>query len=190
MKKLLLVCGLFLSACETPIHNGVQTVVYEMDPGTQSYQEVFKKYWRSETVYSNYETLYMINVAAFYPEFTQALNKANIERFHGLKLLKGLSNSTFFVSIYSPHDELNNLANTHIWEFVLKIGMLEHTAATVTKIRDKDTWGPFFPFSNRWTSDYLVSFDLKDAQTLSSDTPLSLSLTNSKAKTVMSWQKQ
>ena len=178
-----------LTSCQSPEPvNGVQTVVYDMNQGTRSYQTVLKKYWRTETVFSNYETLYVLNVAAFLPEFQQAFKKVNDERFSGLDLLKNVkSRPSFFVSIYSPKDELTILTNDRIWEFVLKVGIREFPVKAVTKLKDKDAWSTFFPFVNRWSTDYLLSFDVPNIDQLTGESPISLMLSNAKAKTAIHW---
>ncbi len=190
MKWFLFATMYLLVACQTPeLATGVETVVYDLEPETRSYQDVLKKYLRSDTVFSNYETLYVLNVTAFLPEFQQAFKKMNEERFSELDLLKNIKSAPlFFVSIYSPHDDLNNLSNGKIWEFVLKVGIREFPVKVITKLNDKDTWSSFFPFINRWSSDYLLTFDIPDFDKSGAPDQLSLLLTNARAKTSISWQ--
>ncbi len=186
-----LVCCLLLfsiSGCQTPRTNhNVNTVAFTTNPEPPPYARSLRKYSRTTTVFSNYETLYMLNVTAFSTEFYEAFEKTQNERFLAMNMLKGLKkNACFFVSIYSPNEEYNNLTNSHLWEFVLNVGANKYSSISIKKVANKDAWYPFFPYINRWSSDYIISFEVPNSDEIKP--PMTLSLGTSQVKTVMEWQ--
>lgn len=187
--KYFLSCSLFLSvlACETT-EPKVSTTLYDMRSSYRPYQQVLNRNSRSATVFSNYESLYVLNVAGFTPEFYEAFSNALNERLRSSEMLKEIkSNSSFFVSIYSPNDEYNDLSNQKLWEFILSVDGKEYKSKLVKKVKDRDAWSPFFTFMNRWSNEFLVVFEIPEEDKAPEHAKRTLSLSNSKAKTQMIW---
>jgi len=178
---------LALSSCQTPEPEyKVSNTVFNIQDQDRPYEIVFKKHLRTTTVFFRYETLYILNAAFFSDALYDAFEKASRERFSSLNLLKNVNrNGSFVVSIFAPGDDYNDLSNDKVWEFSLKVDDKIYHAKTVKKIKDKYAWAPFFPFIDRWSTDFIISFDTPSDEVAIGDRQFALS--NSKAKTIMSW---
>lgn len=173
--------------CQTP-EDRVSTTLFHAKPTREPYQKTMEKYSRETTVFSNYETLYMLNGTVFSTEFYEEFRKAVNERFLELNVLKDIQeNATFFVSIFSPNNEYNDLSNKRIWEFNMQVGDKTYRSKLVKQIKEKESWYAFFPYINRWSSDFVISFEIPEGESIPSDSKFTLSLANAEAKTLMVW---
>lgn len=178
---------LVLVACETTGPQ-VTTTLHNTKASYEPYEETMEKNSRSETVFANYEQLYVMNVAGFTTEFYDSFTNALNERLRSTAMLADIRvNSTYFVSIFSPDLEYNDLGNARLWEFILTVDGREYRSSIVRKIIDRDAWAPFFSFMNRWSNEYLIVFEVPESDQVPSDAKRTLTLANSKAKTEMVW---
>lgn len=179
--------ALCLLACETS-EPKVSTTLFDVKPTYEPYQKVLNKNSRSTTVFSNYESLYMLNVAGFTPEFYDAFTSALKERLRSTDMLVDIrTNSSFFVSIFSPNEEYNDLSNPKLWEFILTVDGKEYKSKLVKKIKDREAWTSFFTFMNRWSNEFLIVFEIPETDGVPENAKRALSLSTSKVKTQMIW---
>lgn len=189
MKSLFIVFVIALSsACQTSDSSLISNTVYNAEKKNPNYQELFKKFSHSTTVYSNYETLYFLNVTALAPDFRESLKSAMAER--GMVLdqeIVSQDNLSFLASIYSPNNDFNDMTDSRFWNFVLKINDKEIPMSSIKKIKNKPTWHSFITYINQWSFDYVISFKIPPTVQLSGQ-KIDFVLANSEAKTLMTWE--
>ncbi len=177
-----------LFACQTNEPNLISNTVYKVDKKDPSYQEVFKKYTHSTTVYSNYETLYFLNVTALLPDFREPLKEAMKARVMQLdKSIDSQDNLSFVVSIFSPNNDFNDMTDSRFWTFVLKVNDKEIPLNSIKKIKDKPSWHPYITYINQWSYDFLISFKIPSSVQIRGQ-KIDFVLANSEAKTIMTWE--
>lgn len=178
--------ALSLSSCDAP-RSPVSNTVFDSMDSSPTYRNAFKGATQSTTIYSKYEKLYTINASFLSREFYSALRETMAERTTNMELLQTLrSNQSLMVSIFSPSEEFNDLSNSRLWDFTLTVNGVVYRAKTVTKIKEKESWYPFFPYISRWSSDFLIVFDIPDSETATNG-PFTLTLGSSETKTLMTW---
>jgi hypothetical protein len=172
----------------------ISSKVFEGVHEDKVYDEALRKYSRSETVHNRFDTLYFINVTLLHPDFQAVLRERIRQRIDDVDFLASLDKKiSFFVSLYSPDDDIRTLAKNKGWEFALKIAdhPVKFSGAKIQE--EKEHWYPFFSYINRWSSEFFVSFDVPEGvsvQDLWKNSPsVELSFSTFEAKTVIVWDK-
>jgi len=183
---------LLTSACQT---SGATTKV-EMLPTIDqddTYESALRKASRATTVTRDFETKYTIEATYLSPEFRTAFAR-RAERFtkNKMTILEEASNrSAFFVTIFSPDNRVDDLADQDHWTIQLVSGEKPLRPAFVRRLADKDRWKNFFPGVNRWSAEYMVMFDTPsratDSPEMASQNQIQVQFTNPDADVTMTW---
>jgi hypothetical protein len=102
--------------------------------------------------------------------FSDGMRKAYVARWSRIRgekeaEIEGLAGGKLavFVSIYTPEDDYLELENRQLWSHALQLGPAAVSPTLVRRLPAKSAFTPFFPFVNKWTSDYLLLFDASTA---------------------------
>ncbi len=112
-------------------------------------------------VVHNFETKFTAHVTRVTPPFRQAI----AERYQHIwnepqPLIVDASQKTaFFVTLYTANRELENVANTDLWNIQLMIDGQTLKPSAVKKLKPKERWQPFFPEITQWSLEFLLLFD-------------------------------
>ncbi len=183
---------LLTTACQT----GGATTKVEMLPTVEqddSYERALRKASRSTTVTRDFETKYTIEATYLSPDFRTAFAR-RAERFtkNKMTILEEASNrSAFFVTIFSPDNRVDDLADQDHWTIQLVSGEKTLRPALVRRLADKDRWKNFFPGVNRWSAEYMVMFDTPsrttDSPEMAAPSQMQVQFTNPDADVTMTW---
>lgn len=181
-------CTFVLSNCQTPDHTpNVKTSKYASQNLEDWYQKAYENYTRNETVYYNYETLYTISATYFSTDFYSSFTSLKNEKYIGKEYRREIkAGKSFLISIFSPNNAYNKLKDEQLWTLRLDIEGKEYPVKTLKKIEQKNSWYVFFPYLNRWSSDFIVVFDVPE-EVFHSEQKVTLKLSNTKAHTEMKW---
>lgn len=157
---LLLLLSLGLSSCK---HSQESSTSLTLEPKKDSaYLEVLEKYTFKKNVYKNFETKFTISVSILTSELRRALASRH-ERIMGQEQnnLAEFSNQTgFFVSLYSPSSDNQDLDDTNFWDISLQKDGETYKPIVVKSLSPKNKWRKFFPDVTNWSQEYLVIFDV------------------------------
>lgn len=134
-----------------------------------SYAPVLAKWTRQANVISRFQSQVKVNAVIFTEDFRQAfMRRVNLlkgTKSHGIDDLTS-DKLGFFISIYTPEYAYMNLEDLKLWNIEVHYGSKVLTPSLVKNLREKSWFEPYFPFIDKWTSEYLLVFDVKDATTL------------------------
>lgn len=187
---LLLALGASLPSCVTSLEREVD--LNRPPEDDKEYFPALRKATRAADVVSNFETHWTITTTHLSPEFLTAFNR-RLERVY----LQGSSSfedakakTGFFVSIYSPENDVTDLSNPNHWTIVLEKKDGQLRPVLVKKLSDKIRWRSFFDTVGRWTEEYLVVFDtpaINPDANLVEKAPINLIFANANARITFTW---
>lgn len=172
----------FTTSCVTKSKHEVITIHHVgEDP---DYQKTLSNFTRKVSVFDGVDTVYYLNVTFFSQPFIEAFSKnLNSETSSHPPVLAGIIKKTnFFVSVFSPNKDANDLSEPKLWTVNLKFQGQTYKPQSIVIQKKKAEWNMYFPYINNWSSDFIVSFDLPIEATQTKNT-MELSISNSEART-------
>lgn len=124
----------------------------------------FKVYEASSVQYDvihNFETKYKTHITRVTPAFQEALTQryAHIWNEPQPLMQEASQKTAFFVTIYTANSELQNVADTDVWNIQLQVSGQTLKPSAIKKLKPKERWQPFFPEINLWSLEFLILFD-------------------------------
>lgn len=177
--------SLFFVSCTTG-DGSIISSLHEKPAADKIYLELIEENSKHEHITRTFETVYKLNITQLKSDVMLALNK----RFNALFSTKqGIIEKTqkelvFFVSIFAPSTKEADLANDHEWFIDLKVGDKSFSPARVVRLKKSKLWTNFFPYVDGYSKEFLIYFNPKEPV---HSKKLRLSLSNSRAKTIMHW---
>jgi hypothetical protein len=112
-------------------------------------------------VIHNFETKFKAHITRVTPAFQEALTQRYAHIWNETQpLMQEASEKTaFFVTIYTANSELQNVADTELWNIQLQVAGQTFKPSTIKKLKPKERWQPFFPEINLWSLEFLILFD-------------------------------
>ena len=157
------------------------------------YLKVLEKYTFKKNIYKNFETKFTVSVSMLTSELRRSIvNRHETIMGPGQNNLAEFSNQTgFFVSLYSPSAENQDLDDTNFWDISLNKDGETYKPVVVKSLTPKKKWQLFFPDVTNWSKEYLVVFDVpttigSDHKMLATE-KLSLNLNNIDAKLTITY---
>lgn len=189
LKLIFLTMG--LCSCVTSMEDDINlnATAHEDD----DYAESLNKWTKSRTVIKNFETRYRITATYLSPDFRSSFARRFKEIYlnEDMKLAEADKKAGFFVSLYIPNEDSDDLSNNNHWTVVLKTANGDLRPQIIKKVRDKTRWNPFFSGIDEWSSEFLVVFDTPSMDPKSPDlvasSDLSLVVANADAQVLLEW---
>jgi hypothetical protein len=183
---LFLLLPISLSSCK---HSSNPSASLTISPEKDNdYLKILEKYTFKKNIYRNFETKFTVSVSMLTGELRRAIASRHEEIMGaGQNNLAEFSNQTgFFVSLYSPSSENQDLDDTNFWDISLNKNGETYKPVVVKSLTPKKKWQLFFPDVTNWSKEYLLVFDVpttigSDHKMLATE-KLSLSLNNVDAK--------
>jgi hypothetical protein len=150
-----------LAACTST--KGDVTAAIPPEPlSDDAYAPVYDKWFRKVSLVDQFQKRLDASAVLFTDDMRKAYaerwvrirgdREAEIEALAGGKL-------AVFVSVFTPETDYLDLDNSQLWSHSLQLGAQGASPVAVKRLFAKSAFSPFFPFVNRWTSDFLVLFD-------------------------------
>lgn len=150
-----------LAACTTT-KGDVETAIPPEPLADDAYAPVYDKWFRKVSLVDQFQK--RIDASAVL--FTDDMRKAYAERWVRIRgdreaEIEALAGGRLavFVSVFTPEADYLDLDNRQLWSHSLQLGAQGASPVAIKRLFSKSAFSPFFPFVNRWTSDYLVLFD-------------------------------
>jgi hypothetical protein len=191
MKKIiLLVCLISSSGC---IRNGVLVEKNEPLASDDAYLQAYHHTTRSVKVYVDFETKYTMTVTFIDKDFQKALATRikNLLMEDVPALTEAGGKTAFFISAFGPEDRAMDINDPQLWNMILKVKDKEFRPSNIQRLGLKERWVSYFPAINKWTTEYLITFDAQTtggAELVKQD-PLELKIANADAKVTLEWNK-
>jgi hypothetical protein len=169
--KYLVLGSFFLTAC---VSENVASDIVPKPSKDSVYFPVLSKYTKSDSVYASLQKVIDISVVKFTEEMKNSyLNRlarirqsnplqpqaeivgTNVNSFLTLDFASSGPKIGFLVSVYTPDSSFQELENKNLWN--IRYGNLP--VSKIQKLTDKDVLDAFFPFVNKWSTEYLVIFE-------------------------------
>jgi hypothetical protein len=159
--------GLFgLNVACTSSPNNATVTIPPAPAADDEYQETLTKWQRSVKVYDQFQNRIELNAVLF----TEEMRSAYVARW---KRLRGDSNVSMaaefggnlavLVSLFTPQEDFMRLDNKNLWTLRMGFGSETLVPVTVLRLYDKPMHEGFFDFISKWSSEYLVVFDVSTA---------------------------
>ncbi len=189
MKKIILMSLLF-SGC---IRNGVVIEKNEPLSSDDEYLHAYHQSTRTVKVYGDFETKYTMSVTYIDKEFQKAL----ATRIKNLLMedvparTEAGGKAAFFVSLYGPEDRAMDINDPQLWNMILKVKDKEVRPSNIQRLGLKERWLSYFPAINKWTTEYLITFDAASGGgvELVKQEPMELKIANADAKVTLEWNR-
>lgn len=125
------------------------------------YFEIYQASSVQYDVIHNFETKFKAHITRVTPAFQQALAQRyeHIWREPQVLVRDAAQKSAFFVTLYTANRELEDVANTDVWNIQLQVNGQSLKPSSIRKLRPKERWQPFFPEINQWSLEFLLLFD-------------------------------
>lgn len=192
-KKVL--CYLLLALSSTACVFSKESDVKITEPPLEdrAFDQALEKASKTRSVFSNFETRYILTAVYISPEFrtafanrlTKVYKKADVE------LGEIGSKAGFLVSLQVFDDTRSDLTNPQHWTVVLNGADGPIRPLLIKPLMDKERWRAFFPFIDLWSREFLVVFDVPgiDANTpkLVEKSGVSITFANADAHVDLKW---
>lgn len=181
--------GFMLSSCVTD-----QSVVSYLHPSPTAnldYFETIESHTKQMHVSESLETVYKLNITELGDSVMMAFDSRFQELFSRQQDLINPEKGevVFFVSLFAPNSREADLANKQEWFSSYSLSNKKLKASRVVRLKKSRLWGNFFPYIDDYSREFLLYFDassLKDSKGLQ-ETRKVLTLSNSRAKTIITW---
>jgi hypothetical protein len=154
--------SLVLSACTSGW--GASTAQVPAAPNSdESYKSVLAQWHTRVSVFDKFQKVIEGDAVLFSNEMRSAYASRWKEiRNESGSNLGDLSSGkmALVVSYFTPKDDFMELNNAQLWTLQLKLGGKMYSPALVQRLFEKSALEGFFPFVNKWTTEYLVVFDV------------------------------
>jgi hypothetical protein len=167
---LVALCFGFLSftvgGCTTASQGSIVTIPPEAR-GDDDYIKVLQKWQKSARVFDQFQNRIQLNSVLFTEEMRQAYLNRWVRLRGDTASTIGMDSGgklAIFVSLYTPDEDFLRLDNSSLWTVRLQYGDKTLTPTTVLRLYEKPVYEGFFDFVNKWSSEYLVVFDVSLAE--------------------------
>lgn len=125
------------------------------------YFKVFEAASVQYDVVHNFETKFKAHITRVTPAFREALTQRYQHIWNEPQPLitEAAQKTAFFVTLYTANKDLENIADTAVWNIQLQIAGQTLKPTLVKKLKPKERWKPFFPEINHWSLEFLILFD-------------------------------
>ncbi len=182
--------SLMVTSCS---FNANEITQFAMPYEDQGYSIALTNATRSADIFRNFETKYLIRTTYLSPDFRKAMSDRVQMLYEQTQSSFGEAQTKvgFFVSIFGPESEKIDLDDQKLWSVIVETKNFRSTPIMIRKLKDKRRWQAFFPYVDKWSSEYFVLFDhpsfTPSAENLVEKVPLRLTFSNSDAKVVFTW---
>lgn len=186
--KLAILLLSFLVAC---VRNGVVIEKNEPVESDDEYQHAYLESTKTVKVYHDFETKYMLTVTHLNKGFQRALatriKNLLMEDIPALSEAGG--KTAFFVSAFGPEDKAMDINDPQLWNMILKQKDKELRPSSIQRLGLKERWISYFPAINKWTTEYLITFDSEPigGAELVKQESIELKIANADAKVSLTW---
>lgn len=159
----------------------------------QAFDKALEKAAKTRSVFSDFETRFILTAVYISPEFRAAFSKRleKVYKKSDVELGEIGSKAGFVVTIQVFDDTRADLTNPQHWTVLLNGEDGPIRPILIKPLADKERWRAFFPSINQWSHDFLVVFDTPgiDANTpkLVEKSPVSVTFANADAQVALSW---
>jgi len=189
MKKIILM-ALLLTGC---IRNGVVVEKNEPLASDDEYLHAYHESTRTVKVYADFETKYTMTVTFIDKDFQKALATRikNLLMEDVPALTEAGGKTAFFVSVFGPEERAMDINDPQLWNMILKVKDKELRPLSIQRLGLKERWLSYFPAINKWTTEYLITFDAPPSggAELVKQNPMELKIANADAKVTLQWTK-
>jgi hypothetical protein len=181
----------FLVAC---VHSKESDVTITESPTDDlSFDQALQKAAKTRSVFSDFETRFILTAVYISPEFRAAFSKRleKVYKKSDVELGEIGSKAGFLVTLQVFDDTRADLTNPEHWTVLLDSEGGPVRPILIKPLADKERWRAFFPSINQWSHDFLVVFDVPgvDANTpkLVEKSDVSLTFANADAQVALTW---
>lgn len=159
----------------------------------QSFDKALEKAAKTRSVFSDFETRFILTAIYISPEFRAAFSKRleKVYKKSDVELGEIGSKAGFVVTLQVFDDTRADLTNPQHWTVLLNREDGPVRPILIKPLADKERWRAFFPSINQWSHDFLVVFDAPgvDANTpkLVEKSPVSVTFANADAQIALTW---
>lgn len=178
----------FLTAC---VRNGVVIEKNEPIDSDDDYKHAYLDSTKTVKVYHDFETKYILTVTHLNKNFQRALatriKNLLMEDIPALSEAGG--KTAFFVSAFGPEEKAMDINDPQLWNMILRHKDKELRPSSIQRLGLKERWISYFPAINKWTTEYLITFDSEPVggAELVKHEPLELKIANADAKVSLTW---
>lgn len=182
--------GFFLSSCTTT--NPGKTNTYPSLQEDVSYYETLKKFSKKASIIKNFETRHIVSVALLSPSLIAKLEQREqmiLGRTDSSLLITSKKSISFFISAYSLEFEENFLERNLLWNISLQFQGQKYRPISTRLMSQKSYTKAYFDFSDSWSRDYLISFEVdpKGLDSIDKNSKTDLILSNKDGEMAFSW---
>lgn len=132
-----------------------------------NYLQVLQKWEKAATVFDQFQNRIQFHSVLLTEEMRQAYLNRWIRLRGDTASTIGMDSGgklAIFVSLYTPEEDFLRLDNSSLWTVRLQYGDKTLTPTTILRLYEKPVYEGFFDFVNKWSSEYLVVFDVSLAE--------------------------
>ena len=173
MHKSLLV-GLLIGLGSCATTNNKNASVVESPFYDKSYYPVYECHTKDYDVIENFFTNFTVSTTMIDDEFYKAFSERSEKIFQekSFNLIVKPKQISYFISIYSPDRSALSIQNKSMWNIYLNLNGKKIRPERFKRMRPKSHWAKFFPTINFWSKEFLIAFDLPDANISKKDVEL------------------
>lgn len=176
-----------LTACTTP----VEVTTHETAIEDSDYYKQYEQATHKAEVFHNFESKYKVTVTYLSSSFKKSLTK-RMQKLYSQKnspLSDSDNKIAFFISLQAPRGISDDLTDSKLWTLLLDKEGQSYEPILIKPLHTKERWIPFFQDVNLWTKEFFIMFDVSanNSQDLVNKEKITLTLSNSSAKTSMTW---